>query len=383
MAYVTRCPYCGSVWRLPNKETAEGAPVKCSKCRNFFDATRDLLCVPDRLFPEIAKENEEKPAMAAPVTPQVAPVEPVVAAAPIFQPTAPQAPIVTPVVTAPTANVAPAAAVSTEATPAPSEAATLSEDQPVVKENSEPVEEPEANEDPLFAPPKAPVTPTRQGIALKQADEAKEKLEKLSSLMADFSGRTEPTVGAPTSSGAEKAPLTEPKNSTEAGIAVTQAVARKKPKRSSTASLLVLALFVVILCVAALIFNQSVLAKFPKTKPVFEAVCTKITCPGFYLNNIEAFAVTKAQLTNAGTPGSYTLEVTIMNGSNIAQAMPHLSLQLVDENDAEITRQVLTPADFLADPSVKSLGAGRSLSIHVNMRTNATPSRCIATPIYP
>ncbi len=381
MAYVTRCPYCGSVWRLPNKETAEGAPVKCSKCRNFFDATRDLLCVPDELFPEIAEENEEKVAMTAPVAPQVAPQKPIVAATPAFQPAAPQASIVAPVITAPTADVTPAAAVSLEPTFAPSQEKILSEACPAVKKDSESVEEPEANVDPLFAAPKAPVTPIRQGIALKSTDDAKEKLERLNSPMPDFSGRTEPTVGAPSAS--EETPLTEPKNSTESGIAVTQAVARKKQKRSYSGPLLVLALFLVILCVAALIFNQSVLAKFPKTKPVFEAVCTKITCPGFFLNNIEAFAVTKAQLTNAGTPGSYTLEVTIMNGSNIAQAMPHLSLQLIDENDAEITRQILAPADFLADPSIKSLGAGRSLSIHVNMRTNATPSRCIATPIYP
>ncbi len=370
MAYVTRCPYCGSVWLLPNKETAEGAPVKCSKCHNFFDATRDLLCVPDELFPEIEKEKaaqlEAKEKEIAASSQVESPVE---------KPVTPEAPFI-----APASNAAPVAPHVSQVT---SETPTAPVVEPTVEKEPEPIKAPEETDDPLFAAPTAPVTPARSGIALKQANEAKEKLEKLNSLMADFSGRTEPTVGEPKPSATEKAPLTEPKNSTEAGVAVTQAVARRKPKRSSTATLIVLALFVVILCVAALIFNQSVLAKFPKTKPVFEAVCTKITCPGFYLNNIEAFAVTKAQLTNAGTPGSYTLEVTIMNGSNIAQAMPHLSLQLVDENDAEITRQVLSPADFLADPGVKSLGAGRSLSIHVNMRTNATPSRCIATPIYP
>ncbi len=369
MAYVTRCPYCGSVWRLPNKETAEGAPVRCSKCHNFFDATRDLLCVPDDLFPEIKEELREKAKEEAAQKPQEISTPEPVATQPVPNPTEPQAPFVAP------------AEEPAESPTTVSEAPTA----PVMKKDPEPVEPSETTEeDSLFAEPKAPeapVTPAHQGIALKQSKEAKEQLEKLSSLMSDFSGRTEPTVGdvkAP-----EKAPLTKPENSTEAGIAVTQAVAKKSQKRSYSGTLLVLALFLVILCVASLIFNQTVLAKFPKTKPVFEAVCTKITCPGFYLNNIEAFAVTKAQLTNAGTPGSYTLEVTIMNGSNIAQAMPHLSLQLVDENDVEITRQILTPSDFLADPSVKSLGAGRSLSIHVNMRTNATPSRCIATPIYP
>ena len=26
MAYVTRCPYCGSVWLMPDKETADRTP---------------------------------------------------------------------------------------------------------------------------------------------------------------------------------------------------------------------------------------------------------------------------------------------------------------------------------------------------------------------
>ena len=390
MAYVTRCPYCGAVWLLESKEQAEAAPVKCSKCNNFFDASRDILCVPDSLFPDAAKREQEAPAVesaqsvARPeVTPSfVVPTKPVEAATPVDAAPSKEASSVNFEVKEETekAPIAPVISAPIIATAAPD--ATASEEKGEVadreKEKEPSIKEEEQSED--------SVTPAQKGVPLHTPNSAKEQLERLNSLMSDFSGRTEPTVGLPTNTPAtESKSLAKPENSTASGVALTEAVAsRKKPKKSSSAgTLLVLGLFLVILAVAAVIMNQSVIEKFPKTKPVFEAVCTKITCPGFYLKNIEAFAVTKAQLTNTGTPGSYTLEVTIINGSNIAQAVPHISLQLVDENDAAIAEQILAPSDFLADPGIKSLGAGRSLSINVNMRTNATPSRCIATPLYP
>jgi hypothetical protein len=388
MAYVTRCPYCGAVWLLESKEQAETAPVRCSKCNNFFDASRDILCVPDSLFPEMAKAKETP---TAPETPKSVPN-----------------PLVTPSFATPVTAREPASVVNKEVPPFPHDGVkeACDEKAPIAPVISTPVNATQTTEaDPLEEKattvekipeeetasleeeeePADSVAPAQKGIPLRTPNSAKEQLERLNNLMSDFSGRTEPTVGLPTN-----APTTEsktqgkPENSVTDGVALTEAIAPKKKQKSSPAgTLLVIGLFLVILAVAAVIMNQSVIEKFPKTKPVFEAVCTKITCPGFYLKNIEAFAVTKAQLTNTGTPGSYTLEVTIINGSNIAQAVPHISLQLVDENDAAIAEQTLAPSDFLADPGIKSLGAGRSLSINVNMRTNATPSRCIATPLYP
>ncbi len=396
MAYVTRCPYCGAVWLLESKEQAEKSPVRCSKCNNFFDATRDILCVPDSLFPEIAKAQEATPTRETPKTvlnpPTVAsPLNPTVAAEPSSvtdkedsssslraeekDADAGKAPLA-PLVSAPMNTTA-----ATDVKVAEKEEHVANNEKTSVEESSSLEEEMEEGN-----PPTAPIANAQKGIPLRTPNSAKEQLERLNNLMSDFSGRTEPTVGLPTNAPtAESKTPGKPENSAANGIALTEAVAPKKKqkKSSSTGTLLVLGLFLVILAVAAVIMNQSVIEKFPKTKPVFEAVCTKITCPGFYLKNIEAFAVTKAQLTNTGTPGSYTLEVTIINGSNIAQAVPHISLQLVDENDTAIAEQTLAPSDFLADPGIKSLGAGRSLSINVNMRTNATPSRCIATPLYP
>lgn len=338
MAYVTRCPYCGAVWLLPSKDAAEQAPAKCSACQKCFDATRDMLNVPDALFPEIKPALEVTPAPLVATTPT-----------PASQPAEPE-PLST-----------------------PEESALMR-----IEEEETAIEQ---------AAPSS-VSPTETTVASDLSDETKKKLEKLNTLMSDFSGRTEPTVGISTSAAlpdTQKAPEM-PKNDESEKLSpkeIPSAIHTKKHKASAVGSVIVCILAFVILVIAGIAFNQPISEKIPSTKPLFESICTKITCPGFYLKNIEAFAIAKAQLTNSGTPGNYNLEVTILNGSTTAQAVPHLSLQLVDENDTEITRQILSPADFLADPSVKSLGAGRSLTINVNMRTNTTPSRCIATPVYP
>lgn len=68
MAYVTRCPYCGSVWLMPDKETADRTPVKCPDCNHSFDATCSLTAVPDSLFPgrvPVMLQGSGMPAAAA------------------------------------------------------------------------------------------------------------------------------------------------------------------------------------------------------------------------------------------------------------------------------------------------------------------------------
>ena len=74
MAYVTRCPYCGSVWLMPDKETADRTPVKCPDCNHSFDATCSLTAdkkEPFSVIPEIAAE--EKPEAAPESTEESAP----------------------------------------------------------------------------------------------------------------------------------------------------------------------------------------------------------------------------------------------------------------------------------------------------------------------
>ena len=84
MVFVTRCPYCGTVWLLPDRETAERGPVKCSACLHSFDATSDMLQVSEDLFPDMPRPPRPDPA-PAPVPapePQAEPAARAQAAAP-------------------------------------------------------------------------------------------------------------------------------------------------------------------------------------------------------------------------------------------------------------------------------------------------------------
>ena len=69
-AIVTRCPYCGAVWRLPDRDTAERGPVRCSECRHSFDATCNLLAVPEDRFPGMPAApvfTQPSPEISAPI----------------------------------------------------------------------------------------------------------------------------------------------------------------------------------------------------------------------------------------------------------------------------------------------------------------------------
>ena len=80
-AFVTRCPYCGAVWRLPDRDTAERGPVRCSACQHSFDATCHLLEVPQERFPDLPPApvfavESEKPAPTPAPEPVAAEMKP-------------------------------------------------------------------------------------------------------------------------------------------------------------------------------------------------------------------------------------------------------------------------------------------------------------------
>ena len=117
---------------------------------------------------------------------------------------------------------------------------------------------------------------------------------------------------------------------------------------------------IAIACVVAVIFNQRLMAAFPQTEPYFDNVCRTIPCPGFYLHQIESFVVSKTNLRPLDESGNYALEVTVVNGSSTAQAVPDLQIELVDDNDGSLLRKTLTPPEFLdpgqADESIAARG---------------------------
>lgn len=486
MAYVTRCPYCGSVWLVPDKETADRTPLKCPDCRHSFDATCSLLKVPDELFPgrtavplfptgsSVAKPRPAAPsdiptapaivstsaipaAPAAPAphedtldaavfTPRPVMTEPKSADEP-FVPAAPvesmtesplptveahEEPVTIPVsdlrvdsepLAAPTFEAMPSDAPTT---PSPELPATS----PVAAETEmTPVETPTVNEVvpdvqpvPAQEVPVVPVTPTPEPAPAVSApapvqeppkpvsddvppspaltpkvisSQTKDAATALS-LMQTPNLTSEPRLG--NLSGLKKVvaenekttPIRTPRVTASAAPAPAAASAPRRPlrtakKKGATASLiLVTALFLVIAAVAAVVFNQKVMEVLPQTAPYYNNVCRTVPCPGFYLHDINAFAVSKTQLRPLDESGNYALEVVVLNGSETAQAVPYLQIELVDDNDGSLLRRTLAPEEYLdKGQKLVAIAPQGQLTVRINLQTNVTSARCIVTPLYP
>ncbi|WP_274955599.1 zinc-ribbon and DUF3426 domain-containing protein [Duodenibacillus massiliensis] len=394
MAYVTRCPYCGSVWLMPDKETADRTPVKCPDCNHSFDATCSLTAVPDSLFPgrvpvmlqgsgmpAAATDKKEPfsviPEIAAEEKPEAAP-ESTEESAPDFADAAPQTP----------------QADTAESTPKEA-AAPEGEDQPRAAHENPAEAEPEKASAPAQKAEPAQSTQPEQPAPIAGVPLAKPETKlnatatALSLMQKGFSN--EPRLGNLSSLQSAVAGNGTPKLKIEAEVAqATDSAAHGAPtkagrkKRSGAGSLiLTVIVLVAIACVAAVIFNQRLMAAFPQTEPYFDNVCRTIPCPGFYLHQIESFVVSKTNLRPLDESGNYALEVTVVNGSSTAQAVPDLQIELVDDNDGSLLRKTLTPPEFL-DPGQadESIAARGQLTVRVNLQTNVTPARCIVTPVY-
>lgn len=394
MAYVTRCPYCGSVWLMPDKETADRTPVKCPDCNHSFDATCSLTAVPDSLFPgrvpvmlqgsgmpAAATDKKEPfsviPEIAAEEKPEAAP-ESTEESAPDFADAAPQ----TPQANTAESTLKEAAAPEGEDQPraaheTPAEAESEKTSAPAQKaepaQSTQP-EQPAPIAGVPLAKPETKLNATATALSLMQKGFSNEpRLGNLSSLQSAVAGngtpklKIEAEVAQATDSAAHGAPA-------KAG----------RKKRSGAGSLiLTVIVLIAIACVAAVIFNQRLMAAFPQTEPYFDNVCRTIPCPGFYLHQIESFVVSKTNLRPLDESGNYALEVTVVNGSSTAQAVPDLQIELVDDNDGSLLRKTLTPPEFL-DPGQadESIAARGQLTVRVNLQTNVTPARCIVTPVY-
>lgn len=394
MAYVTRCPYCGSVWLMPDKETADRTPVKCPDCNHSFDATCSLTAVPDSLFPgrvpvmlqgsgmpAAATDKKEPfsviPEIAAEEKPEAAP-ESTEESAPDFADAAPQTP---------QANTA-------EST-LKEAAAPEGEDQPRAAHETPAEAEPEKTSAPAQKAEPAQSTQPEQPAPIAGVPLAKPETKlnatatALSLMQKGFSN--EPRLGNLSSLQSAVAGNGTPKLKIEAEVAqATDSAAHGAPakagrkKRSGAGSLiLTVIVLIAIACVAAVIFNQRLMAAFPQTEPYFDNVCRTIPCPGFYLHQIESFVVSKTNLRPLDESGNYALEVTVVNGSSTAQAVPDLQIELVDDNDGSLLRKTLTPPEF-QDPGQadESIAARGQLTVRVNLQTNVTPARCIVTPVY-
>lgn len=377
MAFVTRCPYCGAVWRLPNRDTAVQGPVRCSDCQHSFDATCNLLELPEELLPETSSSAApstklETIATASAVKTTAAPVSAQNAENEkrIDTDSAPQPIIVS---SSQAAELKSATDVSQAAPTSKAKESGLSSESFAVNA-SEPAEQ------------DTKPTPQQKTPPQPQASSDKtEQLQRLHNMTPGEELRTnkpDPTLSKIIP--AKSKPQAAQPRKVRVSEDTTSHAHRAKPRQGAFASVFTACILLLILASAlAVIFNQKIMTLFPQTTPLFHNVCGKIPCPGFYLSDISAFVVSKTNLRAVDESGNYQLEIILINGSDMPQAIPALDIELVDDSDTTLMHKTLMPSEYLSSPPPASISADRSITVRFSMQTNVTPARCIVNPVYP
>lgn len=394
MAFVTRCPYCGALWRLPDRDTAELGPVRCSDCQNSFDATCNLVEVPQELFPDM-------PPAPAPFASQIR------RRAPADHKPAEESRALDAFETHSSSYESPATTNETSADepetkevikdsqekpqrlPETQIAVTSQPPQPETEDLSEAARQKKntaVQPEPAAARPqdqKRPQEPTQTTVAPSEAVKDEQLLrlhgmtpgEELQASKPDATlAKIIPAKSKPQAAQAQKIRVAD---------TLSDPTPRARQRQGAYASVLTSVLLLVILASAlAVIFNQRLMAAFPQTTPLFHNVCGKIPCPGFYLSDISAFVVSKTNLRAVDESGNYQLEITLINGSDMPQAIPCLDIELVDDSDTTLMHKTLTPSEYLSNPAPSSIAPDRSITVRFSMQTNVTPARCIVNPVY-
>lgn len=377
MAFVTRCPYCGAVWRLPNRDTAEQGPVRCSDCQHSFDATCNLLELPEECLPKVSASaaSSAKPetiASAQTIEATDTPESDPNAANEkhIGADSSPQAVIVN-------------ASRTTDAKPIVDASQAVPTSQS--KRSGSPVEPPAVN---VSEPTNQDIKPTPPQGTVPQSQASSDKTEQLQRLHNMTPGeelrasKPDPTLSKIIP--AKSKPQASQPRKVRVPENITSHTHQTKPHQGAFASVFTACVLLLILASAlAVIFNQKIMALFPQTTPLFHNVCGTIPCPGFYLSDISAFVVSKTNLRAVDESGNYQLEITLINGSDMPQAIPALDIELVDDSDTTLMHKTLMPTEYLNNPPPASIAADRSITVRFSMQTNVTPARCIVNPVYP
>jgi predicted Zn finger-like uncharacterized protein len=323
MALATRCPACGTVFRVVSDQlkVSEGW-VRCGRCSEVFNAAQ-------RLF-----ELEPDAAPAAP--PQGRPVAEVH-----------QLPLRDPAATSPAQT--------------PPNAVVPAEPEQVPAAQAAPVEAPAKTPAALRAEPAAPPLDEPPHATPQQAP-------------------AEPDSGAQADGGSDVTPaaeaveaLAEAKPAEASGPAPTPEFVRRAdlaarwrhPARRGLLATVALLLLALLGGQMAMHYRDHVAAAWPGTRPWLQAVCTLTGCRIEAPRRIESLNVDSSGLVRLQDSPLYRLSLVVQNRAPTSVLMPAIDLALTDGLGQTTARRVLSAAEL--GSTAESLPAGGEITLQATL----------------
>ncbi len=313
MSLATRCPACGTVFRVVRDQlkVSEGW-VRCGRCSEVFNAG-------ERLFELEQDPAARRPAVAPPAPETRGAVARVGAALAPPSPAPPwyalEAPAVAPDEPIP-ATAAPASAPSDAPTVRAADAAeTTTARVELAQSLPQAIEAPAQSAQPPRPTADAPASPPTDTALDLRADPA--------------SAQSQPTPGFV--------------------LRAERAERRRHPLRRGGLALLCLLLAGVLAGQVALHYRDDVAARWPVTQPVLQAACGWLGCQVGPPRHIDSLAVDSSGLVRVEGSDLYRLSLVLQNRSAITVRMPAIDLVLTDAQGRTTARRVVSAAELGSD----------------------------------
>lgn len=343
MNLATRCPSCGTVFRVvPDQLRVSDGWVRCGRCNGVFDAAEVLFDIDSGA--QVNLDIANTPAAAgAPDAP--APAQPfTVAPGPAAEPAiADEPPPAAPPASPPAPAPAPASA---RPPPGPVEPGFADDDLPDIGGH------PAFRDEPLLR------APSRTG----DADEP-----------IVISDHLPPEGGRPLEPGfAPHAPPDMPGAAAmQAPPSFLQTADRdalwRRPAVRGGLWVGVLLLGAGALLQMAMLWRDHLGAHLPATRPALQAMCRAFGCTLQPLRRIESLAVDSSGLNRLEGSSLYRLQLVLHNHADVPVMMPALELTLTDGQGQLVARRVLQAAELGAP--LAALQAGQELPIQALLST--------------
>ena len=292
MSLATRCPACGTVFRVVQDQlkVSEGW-VRCGHCQEVFNALEALFDLEHESPPEFGAEQEAR---------------------------------------------------DFADTHSP---ADLAEDHP--GEPPRPASDPEMEHEPFAGPAAASDAAAQAEAASFRSSTFRESTFRESAF--GTSAPVEPSLETAAPSRAlepDEAPQDEPPPAPSFVRAAERAERWQRPGVRALLGLTVLALAGVLAAQVALHFRDRFAARWPESRPALEALCQAAGCEIHPLRNLSALSVEASSLSPEGRADTFLLTLTLRNRDQVELALPSIDLSLTDVRGTLLARRALGPDDF-------------------------------------